>query len=123
MKKILSVLALLLSVVFLVSCSSSPSVSDNMDGEYFTYSNNLNKMREEVEVIVEGNTLTYYYEPNDKYLFSIDKEKQTLTGGASGKTVAYTFDRGKLSFAFLDSVNDYYLKDSPAYQELLKQSK
>lgn len=119
MKKLLSILMLVMASFILVSCSSG-SATNTMDGEYYSYYSD-SFLDDYASVVVEGNVLTYYWEEDDKYVFSIDKEKQTLTGGVDGRTVAYTFVDGKLSFAFLDSVHDYYLKDSPAYKSLLEQ--
>lgn len=118
-KKILGIVFVVLSLLFISACSnnSSKQTSNELDGEYYRYSESYDELTEDVALVIKGNTLTEYH-IDSEYIFSIDDEKKTLTGDS--KVYAYTYEDGKLTTDISGNTNEYYQKGSKAYKEFLE---
>lgn len=125
MKKTLYLLvALFASAIFLVACSKGESGSSqsNLDGEYYFYAEYDKKLSDSPWIVIDGKKLTYYYggkeDSSGTLRYSIDTEKQTLTG--EGKVLAYSYDgeTGVLSAGIMSSDTQFVKKDSKKYKEL-----
>ncbi|MBA2795516.1 hypothetical protein [Streptococcus porcinus] len=114
-KKLLGLIVLALSAIFLVACGNSSIVSkDNLDGDYYFISY-TDKLSNNVALKIKGNNLTKF-DMGGKYVYSIDKEKKTLTG--DGKVYSYSYEDGKLITDISDNSTEYYQKGSKAYKEI-----
>lgn len=127
MKKTLYLLvALFASAIFLVACSKegeNSSPQSSLDGEYYATSNYSDDgLTKSPWVVIDGKKLTYYYggkeDSSGTLRYSIDTEKQTLTG--EGKVLAYSYDgeTGVLSAGIMSSDEQFVKKDSKKYKEL-----
>lgn len=124
-KKILGVVFVVLSLLFISACSnnSSKQASDELDGKYYATTNDYDQeLTDRAWIVIEDNTLTYIYDEdnNTEYIYNIDTEKKTLSG--DGKVYAYTYEDGKLTtdIGTSGSTEDYYQKGSKAYKEFLE---
>lgn len=121
-KKILGIVFVILSLLFISACSnnSSKQTSNELDGKYYATTNDYDhELYHLSEIVIDGNTLTYGYEDEDeKTIYSIDVKKKTLTG--DGKVYAYTYEDGKLTTDISGNTNEYYQKGSKAYKEFLE---
>lgn len=111
MKKLLSVLLLSLSVIFLVACGSKQS----LDGVYYSF----DYVKEEVKIYpdfkVEFKGDVFVYNESEEFLF--DKDKKAIMSG-NGQVKSYEFDPEKAVLTYDD---DTYVKvGSPYYDELIK---
>lgn len=125
MKKTLYLLvALFASAIFLVACSKGESGSSqsSLDGEYYFYAEYDKKLSDSPWIVIDGKKLTYYYggkeDSSGTLRYSIDTEKQTLTG--EGKVLSYSYDEGTgvLSAGIMSSDTQFVKKDSKKYKEL-----
>lgn len=125
MKKTLYLLvALFASAIFLVACSKGENSSpqSSLDGEYYFYAEYDKKLSDSPWIVIDGKKLTYYYggkeDSSGTLRYSIDAEKQTLTG--EGKVLAYSYDgeTGVLSAGIMSSDTQFVKKDSKKYKEL-----
>lgn len=125
MKKTLYLLvALFASAIFLVACSKGENSSPQsiLDGEYYFYAEYDKKLSDSPWIVIDGKKLTYYYggkeDSSGTLRYSIDTEKQTLTG--EGKVLAYSYDgeTGVLSAGIMSSDTQFVKKDSKKYKEL-----
>lgn len=126
MKKTLYLLvALFASAIFLVACSKGESGSSqsSLDGEYYATSNYSDDgLTKSPWVVIDGKTFTYYAggkdNPDGTLRYSIDTEKQTLTG--EGKVLSYSYDEGTgVLLAGIQSSDEQFVKkDSKKYKEL-----
>lgn len=109
-KKLLGVVLLVMSLVFLVACGQKES----MDGTYYHFYDVKGKVliSELYPVKVSGTTLIGPYN-NDKY--DVNFDNKTLIG--EDDIFEYEFKNGVLSF----NENDYVKKDSSKYEELVKE--
>ena len=116
MKKFISVLLLSIMAVMLIACSNSNQQS--LDGEYYWVSSERN----ELAFTIKGDKGSIEHGEADN--FKIDKQKKTieLTGQDIAKrTEEYSFKDGVFSVDISGVKHDYYLKDSEAYNNALKQ--
>lgn len=124
-KKILGIVFVILSLLFISACSnnSSKQASNELDGKYYATTNDYDhELTDRAWIVIEDNTLTYIYDEdsNTEYVYSIDAEKKTLSG--DGKVYSYTYKDGKLTtdIGTSGSTEDYYQKGSKAYKEFLE---
>ena len=125
MKKTLYLLvALFASAIFLVACSKGESSSpqSSLDGEYYFYAEYDKSLSDSPWIVIDGKNLTYYAGGKDRshgtLRYSIDTEKQTLTG--EGKVLSYSYDEGTgVLLAGIQSSDEQFVKkDSKKYKEL-----
>ncbi|PNY22464.1 hypothetical protein ASN88_00458 [Streptococcus parauberis] len=83
-KKLLGILVLAFSAIFLVACSNASTVKkDNLDGTYYELTNDYdNELAKGKSIEIEGDSLKEYH-TGATYVYSIDKEKHTLSGNGS----------------------------------------
>ena len=115
MKKLIVLILMSMSVLLLMSCSKQSNIS--LDGEYYW----INENRNEVAFVISGNTGTIKH--GEAEGFTINREKSTikLLGENIIKlTKNYTFKDDVFTVDISGMKNDYYTKDSKAYQEALK---
>ena len=116
MRKIVSILLLSLSIITLIACSKNNYQS--LDGEYYWISSERN----ELAFTIKGENASIEHGEADS--FTINKKKNTieLTGqNIASRTEEYSFKDGVFSVDISGVKHDYYLKDSEAYKNALKQ--
>ena len=116
MRKIIGILLLSLSIITLISCSKNNYQS--LDGEYYWISSERN----ELAFTIKGENASIEHGEADS--FTINKQKNTieLTGqNIASRTAEYSFKDGVFSVDISGVKHDYYLKDSEAYNNALKQ--
>ena len=125
-KKVLFLVTMIAAAIFLVSCSANQQAS--LDGEYYTTSKfSEDGLSESPWIVIKDKTLTYYFggkdDPSGTLRYSVDTEKNTLTG--EGKTLAYSYDKesGVLSAGIMSGDEQFVKKDSKKYKELKKMEK
>ena len=117
MKKIISLILLLIATLSLISYSSK--LHDSLDGEYYWISSERN----ELTFTIKGDKGTIEEHGEADY-FTINKENSTLklTGSTtSDSTVKYKYKDGIITVNITGVERDYYQKNSNAYKEALKQ--
>ena len=115
MKKILSVLFIMISIISITSCSSKNS--QTLDGEYYW----INDSRNERAFSISGNKGTL--DSGEADTFFIDKENETIELRGSqiiNRSESYTFNDGVFTVDISGTKHDYYLKGSDAYKKALK---
>lgn len=115
MKKITSLVLLLITTVALVACSSKSL--DSLDGEYYWISTERNEL---AFTIKEDKGAIEHGEADS---FTIDKENNTfnLSGlTVSDSTVKYQYKDGIITVNISGVERDYYQKDSEAFKEAIK---
>lgn len=116
MKKITSIILLLISTITLVSCTSKSL--NSIDGDYYWISSERN----ELAFTIKEDKGTIEHGEADH--FTINKENSTLnlTGGTtSDSTVKYKYKDGIITVNITGVERDYYQKNSNAYKKALKQ--
>lgn len=116
MRKLTGLLLLSLSIISLIACSKNNNQS--MDGEYYWISSERN----ELAFTIKGDNASIEHGEADG--FTIKKQKNTieLTGqNIASRTEEYSFNDGVFSVDISGVKHDYYLKDSEAYKNALKQ--
>ena len=116
MRKLIGILLLSLSIITLIACSKNNYQS--LDGEYYWISSERN----ELAFTIKGDSASIEHGEADN--FTINKQKKTieLTGqDIANKTEKYSFKDGVFSVNISGMKHDYYLKDSDAYNNALKQ--
>ena len=116
MRKLIGILLLSLSIITLIACSKSNYQS--LDGEYYWISSERN----ELAFTIKGENASIEHGEADS--FTINKKKNTieLTGqNIANRTEEYSFKDGVFSVDISGVKYDYYLKDSEAYNNALKQ--
>jgi hypothetical protein len=116
MKKITSIILLLISTITLVSCTSKSL--NSIDGDYYWISSERN----ELAFTIKDDKGTIEHGEAD--YFTINKENSTLklTGSTtSDSTVKYKYKDGIITVNITGVERDYYQKNSNAYKEALKQ--
>ena len=116
MRKIIGILLLSLSTISLIACSKNNYQS--LDGEYYWISSERN----ELAFTIKGENASIEHGEADS--FTINKQKNTieLTGqNIASRTAEYSFKDGVFSVDISGVKHDYYLKDSEAYNNALKQ--
>ena len=116
MRKLIGILLLSLSMVTLIACSKNNYQS--LDGEYYWISSERN----ELAFTIKGNNASIEHGEADG--FTIKKQKNTieLTGqNIASRTEEYSFKDEVFSVDISGVKHDYYLKDSEAYNNTLKQ--
>ena len=116
MRKIIGILLLSLSIITLIACSKNNYQS--LDGEYYWISSERN----ELAFTIKGENASIEHGEADS--FTINKQKNTieLTGqNIASRTAEYSFKDGVFSVDISGVKHDYYLKDSEAYNNALKQ--
>jgi hypothetical protein len=116
MRKIIGILLLSLSIITLIACSKNNYHS--LEGEYYWISSERN----ELAFTIKGDSASIEHGEADN--FTINKQKKTieLTGqDIANKTEKYSFKDGVFSVNISGMKHDYYLKDSDAYNNALKQ--
>ena len=124
MKKSLYLLvAIFASAIFLVACSKGENSSpqSSLDGEYYATSNYSDDgLTKSPWVVIDGKTFTYYAggkdDPDGTLRYSIDTEKQTLTG--ENEVKSYAYDNGLLQTGIAGGEAQFVKKDSKKYNEL-----
>ena len=115
MKKLIVLLMVSMSAFLLMACSKQSN--NSLDGEYYW----INENRNEVAFVISGDTGTIKH--GEAEGFTINKEKSTiqLLGENIIKlTKSYTFKDDVFTVDISGMKQDYYKKDSKAYQEALK---
>lgn len=119
MKKLLSVVVLFISALFLVACGSAKS---GLDGEYYKiYDGEAYSKVFEIE-----NGKGFYYPDGSKTKMKVDEEEQTITYTSRGVVFQLTYKYEKSGILVFDGPfggDTVYKKDSKAYEEELKNSK
>lgn len=116
MRKIISILLLSLSIITLIACSKNNYQS--LDGEYYWISSERNGLA----FTIKGENASIEHGEADS--FTINKQKNTieLTGkNIASRTEEFSFQDGVFSVDISGVKHDYYLKDSEAYKNALKQ--
>lgn len=112
MKKLLSLIALSLTTLFLVACSSKPI----MDGEYYEtgdYGTNL-------VITIKGDKGTVDVEVSTSNM-TIDTDTQTFEiSGFVNPTVKYEYKNDVITASITGSERQYFKKDSKAYKDEFK---
>lgn len=123
MKKTLYLLAALFaSAIFLVACSKGENSSpqSSLDGEYYFYAEYDKSLSDSPWIVIDGKNLTYYAGGKDRshgtLRYSIDTEKQTLTG--ENEVKSYAYDNGLLQTGIAGGEAQFVKKDSKKYKEL-----
>ena len=123
MKKTLYLLvALFASAIFLVACSKGENSSpqSSLDGEYYFYAEYDKSLSDSPWIVIDGKNLTYYAGGKDRshgtLRYSIDTEKQTLTG--ENEVKSYAYDNGLLQTGIAGGEAQFVKKDSKKYNEL-----
>ena len=112
MKKLLSLIALSLTTLFLVACSSTPI----MDGEYYEtgdYGTNL-----VITIKVDKGTVDVEVSTSN---MTIDTDTQTFEiSGFVNPTVKYEYKNDVITASITGSERQYFKKDSKAYKDEFK---
>ena len=115
MKKVISVLLSMLTVILISACSSQSNKT--LDGEYYW----INESRNERVFTISGNKGTI--DSGEADAFVIDKESETIELMGSqiiNRSESYTFNDGVFTVDISGMKHDYYLKGSDAYKKALK---
>ncbi|MBS7109516.1 MAG: hypothetical protein KH076_09750 [Streptococcus sp.] len=116
MKKITSLILLMITTIILVACSSKSL--NSLDGEYYWISTERN----ELAFTIKGDKGTIEHGEADN--FTINKENSTLNLmgiNTSDSTVKYKYKDGIIIVNITGVEREYYQKNSKAYKEALKQ--
>ena len=106
MKKLLSLIALSLTTLFLVACSSKPII----DGEYGT----------NLVITIKGDKGTVDVEVSTSNM-TIDTDTQTFEiSGFVNPTVKYEYKNDVITASITGSERQYFKKDSKAYKDEFK---
>ena len=91
-----------------------------MDGEYYFYAEYDKSLSDSPWIVIDGKNLTYYAGGKDRshgtLRYSIDTEKQTLTG--ENEVKSYAYDNGLLQTGIAGGEAQFVKKDSKKYKEL-----
>lgn len=115
MKKVISVLFSMLTVVLISACSSQSNKT--LDGEYYW----ISEGRNERVFSISGNKGTI--DSGEADTFIINKEHETIELMGSqiiNRSESYTFKDGVFTVDISGIKHDYYLKGSDAYNKALK---
>ena len=115
MKKVISVLFSMLTIVLISACSSQSNKT--LDGEYYW----INESRNERVFTISGNKGTI--DSGEADTFVINKENETIELMGSqiiSRSESYTFKDGVFAVDISGTKYDYYLKGSEAYKKALK---
>ena len=115
MKKVISVLFSMLTVVLISACSSQSNKT--LDGEYYW----INESRNERVFTISGNKGTIDSGEADN--FNVDQKNKIIELSGSqivNRTESYTFNDGVFTVDISGTKHDYYLKGSEAYKKALK---
>lgn len=114
MKRLLSFVALAVTTLFLVACSSKP----NMDGEYYE----IGDYRTDLVITIKGDKGTVDAEGSTSSM-TIDTDTQTFEiSGFIDPTVKYEYKDDVITANITGSERQYFKKGSEAYEEELKKS-
>lgn len=116
MKKLLSLLLLGITTIFLISCSKQ----NNLDGKYYNQYDYL--------VLEIKGSQGIYHEDYNYPITNIDSKNKTFTFSASGREYVATYDVKKDGTLIFDTGNfltggnkqTVYKKDSEAYKKNIK---
>lgn len=119
MKKLLSLLLLGITTIFLISCSKQ----NTLDGEYYDIYDGKAKL-----VLEFNENGGRFYENETRAITNIDTKNKTFTFSVNGRDVVVTYDlkeNGTLKYdtgSYFTSGNENiaYKKDSEAYKKALK---
>lgn len=119
MKKVISLIILGISIVFLASCSKQ----NNLDGKYYNVYDGESKLI----LKIDGNGGKFYKEGTHA-ITDVDTKNQTFTFSSNGRkyTVTYTISEdGTINYdtdSFMTGSNKFvaYKEDSEAYKEATK---
>ena len=115
MKKVISVLFSMLTVVLISACSSQSNKT--LDGEYYW----INENRNERVFTISGNKGTIDSGEADNFDVDQKNKKIELSGSQIvNRTESYTFKDGVFTVDISGTKHDYYLKGSDAYNKALK---
>ena len=115
MKKLISALCLILSIVLISACSNRSIKT--LDGEYYW----ISEGRNERVFSISGDKGTI--DSGEADTFVINKENETIELMGSqiiNRTESYTFKDGVFTVDISGTKHDYYLKGSDAYKKALK---
>ena len=112
MKKLLSLVALPLTTLFLVACSSNPI----MDGEYYE----IGDYGTDLVITIKGDKGTVDAEGSTSSM-TVDNDTQTFEiSGFVNPTVKYEYKDDVITANITGSERQYFKKGSEAYKEELK---
>ena len=112
MKKLLSLVALPLTTLFLVACSSKPI----MDGEYYE----IGDYGTDLVITIKGDKGTVDAEGSTSSM-TVDNDTQTFEiSGFVNPTVKYEYKDDVITANITGSERQYFKKGSEAYKEELK---
>ncbi|PCH10671.1 hypothetical protein A9Y57_01961 [Streptococcus parauberis] len=106
-KKLLGLIVLAVSSIFLVACSS-----DSVDGEYYW----INDSRNQHMVTIKDNK--GFVESEGGYSIEVGSDSKVIKSNFG--TEKYTYKDGKLVTNFTGVESEFYKKDSKACDEALK---
>lgn len=115
MKKLISALFSILSIILISACSSLSAKT--LDGEYYW----ISEGRNERVFSISGDKGTI--DSGEADTFVINKENETIELMGSqiiNRTESYTFKNGVFTVDISGTKQDYYLKGSEAYDRALK---
>lgn len=115
MKKVISALFSILSIVLISACSSQSNKT--LDGEYYW----ISEGRNERVFTISGNKGTIDSGEADN--FDVDQKNETIELSGSqivNRIESYTFKDGVFTVDISGTKHDYYLKGSEAYNKALK---
>lgn len=116
MRKIIGILLLSLSIITLIACSKNNYQS--LDGEYYWISSERN----ELVFTIKGDSASIEHGEADSFIINKKKNTIELTGqNIASRTEEYSFKDEVFSVDISGVKHDYYLKDSEAYNNALKQ--
>lgn len=115
MKKVISALFSILSIVLISACSSQSNKT--LDGEYYW----ISEGRNERVFTISGNKGTIDSGEADNFDVDQKNKKIELSGSQIvNRTESYTFKDGVFTVDISGTKHDYYLKGSDAYNKALK---
>lgn len=115
MKKLISALFSILSIVLISACSSQSNKT--LDGEYYW----ISEGRNERVFSISGDKGTIDSGEADTFVIDKENEKIELMGSQNiNRSKSYTFNDGVFTVDISGTKHDYYLKGSEAYNKALK---
>lgn len=116
MRKFVSILLLLLSIITLIACTKNKQQS--LDGEYYWISSERNKLA----FTISGNKGTLDSSVADNFVIDQKNETIELMGSQMlNRTTSYKYKDGVFTVDISGVERDYYKKDSDAYKKALKE--